>query len=397
MTILLFFNDTRKLIIPENSANIFNRGIVNVLLEPYSITEGINFTYDDISTIIINDFFCDSIEKGSFPKKLIKLELNRTTLKTLPSFPLTIEQITIGSSDIHLNEDFRIYPNLKKLNITVMAVINNIFPDNLYKQIHCAVPYITGPMSIRTINDYRANNRVIPEPASVDHLVNNSQSVHISSINKTICDSIEIINELANTYPPVINPLDIIFKLIAIKDLNHKKKTKNIFIKILNWIVTDEKNDIIRYHVKNWLDSTDIHILHQITFATLFEKIIRIIINHEHKEGLLERLMTELHESIGLCFTGRMNRLVNSLAGIVDGIKVSFSVAEQLQLESSKIIERLNNKTITFAAARLEMLNLFNDDEVKLDISLIALKEAYISALDDFKEDYHMEDDPITI
>ena len=96
--------------------------------------------------------------------------------------------------------------------------------------------------------------------------------------------------------------------------------------------------------------------------------------------------MTELHESIGLCFTGRMNRLVNSLAGIVDGIKVSFSVAEQLQLESSKIIERLNNKKITFAAARLEMLDLFNDDEVKLDISLIALKEDYISALDDFKE-----------
>ena len=57
MTILLFFNDTRKLIIPENSSNIFNRGIVNVLLEPYSITESITFTYDDISTIIINDFF----------------------------------------------------------------------------------------------------------------------------------------------------------------------------------------------------------------------------------------------------------------------------------------------------------------------------------------------------
>ena len=37
----------------------------------------------------------------------------RTTLKTLPRFPLTIEQITIGRSHIHLNEDFRIYPNSK--------------------------------------------------------------------------------------------------------------------------------------------------------------------------------------------------------------------------------------------------------------------------------------------
>ena len=223
MTILIFFNDTRKLIIPENSSNIFNRGIVNVLLEPYSITEGINFTYDDISTIIINDFFCDRINSDSFPNKLIKLEMIRTTLKTLPRFPLTIEQITIGSSHIHLNEDFRIYPNLKKLNLRVTSVINNIFPDNLYKQIHCDANYV----------HYRPT---IPKASTdtVDHLVNNSQSVHISSINKTICDSIEIINELANTYPPVINPLDIIFDLNAIKDREHNNKTNNIFIKTYN-------------------------------------------------------------------------------------------------------------------------------------------------------------------
>jgi len=32
MSILLFFNDTKKLVINENSTDIFNRGIVNILL-----------------------------------------------------------------------------------------------------------------------------------------------------------------------------------------------------------------------------------------------------------------------------------------------------------------------------------------------------------------------------
>ena len=56
MSILLFFNDTKKLVINESSADIFNRGIVNVLLEPYHELEGIVYTYDDISTIILNHY-----------------------------------------------------------------------------------------------------------------------------------------------------------------------------------------------------------------------------------------------------------------------------------------------------------------------------------------------------
>ena len=87
---------------------------------------------------------------------------------------------------------------------------------------------------------------------------------------------------------------------------------------------------------------------------------------------------------MGLCFTGRMNRLVNSLSGIVEGIKVSFSIEEQIQLESQQIIERLTEKTITLEKAKEEMVEIFNDEEIKNVPHLMQLKEDYVNALDEF-------------
>jgi hypothetical protein len=139
--------------------------------------------------------------------------------------------------------------------------------------------------------------------------------------------------------------------------------------------------------IQNWFFSREIHSLHQITFAQLFEKVVRIIIHHEHKEGLIERLREELTEAMGLCFTGRMNRLVNSLSGIVEGVKVSFSIEEQIQLESQQIIKRLTDKTITLEKAKEEMLEIFNDEDIKADPRLIQMKEDYVNALDDFADD----------
>ena len=371
MTILLFFNDTKKIVINENSNNIFTRGIVNVLLEPYFETEGIHLTYDDISSIIINDYSCKIIQ-NSFPIGLKKLEINRSVLDTIPIFPLTIEQIIIRESNIILNEDFTKYPNLKHLHLMVNSIIYGIYPDNIYKIIKNknksnTTYYNPVPLRIQ-----------VPQDTNMAHLVNNSQSVHISSINKSICDSIIIINKLADEYPVVENPLDILI---------NSEKNYSIIYSIINKLFNNTKSNSLKENIKFWLDCNDKHSLHQITFSTLFEKVIRIIINHEHKEDLLERLRTELQESIGLCFTGRMNRTVNSLVGFIDGVKVSFSIEEQIQLESSEIIKRLNSKTITFEQATLEMLNIFNDEEIKNDTRLIQLKDAYIDALNDLKED----------
>jgi len=399
--ILLFFNDTKKLIIHENSDLIFNRGIVNVLLEPYQELEGIAYTYDDISTIIINYYRGDDRDDVVYdlPKSLKKLEINSSSMLNMPIFPSTIEKIIIRSSFINLSEDFTKYPNLNQLELVVQSDVGSIYPPYLYKKIKMntqeRVRVIYGGVKTRRpLNqliaegaadpDYRDFNfqpvPLEPDANKLAHLVNNGQSVHISSINKAICKSITLINELAEKHPPVENPLEYI-----IKPKNVFKRAyhyvRNMF-KSLDDDITDSNTTI-----QNWFASGEIHSLHQITFAQLFEKVVRIIIHHEHKEGLIERLREELTEAIGLCFTGRMNRLVNSLSGIVEGIKVSFSIEEQIQLESQKIIERLNNKTITLEKAKEEMVEIFNDEDIIKDAALMRLKEDYVNALEDFAHD----------
>jgi len=410
MSILLFFNDTKKLVIHESTENIFDRGLVNVLLEPYQELEGINYTYDDISTMIINEFYYpelnEDINDEVLPKGLKKLEIRRSYLNVLPEFPPSIEKIIIGSSEIHLNEaHFTKYPNLKQLELTVLSFINPSVPTNCYKKItlkHEYNDYGTLTMNLiyegradfdthinlddtRYYRDYRDGRLfeynppviALPDANKLAHLVNNGQSVHISSINKAICKSIALINELAEKHPPVENPLNYIIR------------PKNVLKRAYHYIFSMFSNDITESNqeIQNWFFSREIHSMHQITFAQLFEKVVRIIIHHEHKEGLIERLREELKESMGLCFTGRMNRLVNSLSGIVEGIKVSFSIEEQIQLESQQIIKRLNEKAITIEKAKEEMVEIFNDEDIASDPQLIRLKEDYVNALDEFVDD----------
>jgi hypothetical protein len=265
--------------------------------------------------------------------------------------------------------------------------LNPIFPPHLYKKITILPkPEIVRNIHINVDDIIPYTERIIrletpiialPNSNSIEHLVNNGQSVHISSINKAICNSITIINELASKHPQVENPLDYMIK------------PKNVLKRVYDYIFSMYGNEITYTNpsVLEWFNSTEIHSLHQITFAALFEKVVRIIIHHEHKEGLIERLREELTEAMGLCFTGRMNRLVNSLSGIVEGIKVSFSIEEQIQLESQKIIERLTDKTITLEKAKKEMLEIFNDEDIIKDAALMQLKDAYVNALEDFSDD----------
>jgi hypothetical protein len=398
MSILLFFNDTKKLVIHENSDNVFNRGLMNILLEPYQELEGIHYTYDDISTIIRNYYRGDDEIIIDFPKNLKKLEINSSSMRYMPDFPLIIEKIIIRSSLMRLiNDDFTKYPDLKQLELGVLLNLNPIFPPHLYKKIKINIQerdmdiYRGGLNQLiaegaADYRDYRDGRDVTYQPIPITlepdvnklaHLINNGQSVHISSINKEICKSITLINELASKHPLVEKPLDYMIK------------PKNLLKRVYDYIFSMYGNEITYTNpsVLEWFNSTEIHSLHQITFATLFEKVVRIIIHHEHKEGLIERLREELTEAMGMCFTGRMNRLVNSLSGIVEGIKVSFSIEEQIQLESQKIIERLTEKTITLEKAKEEMLEIFNDEDIKKDTQLMQLKEAYVNALEDFSDD----------
>jgi hypothetical protein len=69
-----------------------------------------------------------------------------------------------------------------------------------------------------------------------------------------------------------------------------------------------------------------------------------------------------------VCFTGKYNRLINSLVGILDGVYVGISEREEIQLEFAQLIQRLQEKEInkrTFANAVEEACNILINEENK--------------------------------
>jgi len=91
-----------------------------------------------------------------------------------------------------------------------------------------------------------------------------------------------------------------------------------------------------------------------VTYKELFYKIWLISEIHPNKDNIREIIKEEVLAGIGYCFTGCVTRLVNSLSGFLDGIKIGYSENEQI-----------NNIVIT-VLKKCEVDNFLNPyDEVK--------------------------------
>ena len=124
--------------------------------------------------------------------------------------------------------------------------------------------------------------------------------------------------------------------------------------------------------------------------------IMTIAKYHPQKEDMKTRIKIELEDSIGVCFTGRMNRLVNSLIGFVDGIQIGLSSKEELQMKIGAIVQSLIQKKIKTQQAVKEM-NVVFDSFGETDFLTDATKQAYLSALDDYADDEEENDEEIPI
>ena len=105
-----------------------------------------------------------------------------------------------------------------------------------------------------------------------------------------------------------------------------------------------------------------------------------------NKKDFIENVKIELTSSIGVCFTGRFNRLVNSLIGFIDGITVGISIKEQLQMEIGKIMAKLGTNELTYKECYDAISKLFEDPDVKEDETITSYyKQSWLDALEDYK------------
>jgi len=133
------------------------------------------------------------------------------------------------------------------------------------------------------------------------------------------------------------------------------------------------------------LDMATVCTITNMTYKSTFELIWSILyFKYKQKQinldDVFERIYTEIGDSVLLCFTGKYNRLINSMVGIIEGVQVGFSQNEELQLEFGKIMVKINSKEYTFEQAYCQAKSI-------LEFVENGIKESWLVAIHDLRPD----------
>jgi len=303
-----------------------------------------------------------------FPDGLKVLYLQSNTLRDIPELPLALEELYIH--DNRLNSLPELPKSLKKLDcadndieslpeLPEGLIILNC-SDNLIKKLpelpstletlDCRVNALTDiPSSIlncrrmRTAlyfsNPYTVMNPIIERflerinPRNIGNIYDDHQSVHNSSIQKSIKNS--IINLLKDPYKGSYNFLED--QDIPCKDI-----------------------------LLEYCEDTSVHSILGVTFSEVLSLILHRISDSPNRKEILKILEHEMNDSMCKCFTGRISRLVNVLNGFYDDIVINISDTEQISSIVTQIMKTYpQHQWKSIVIERLNAMNL-SEETIKV-------------------------------
>jgi hypothetical protein len=381
-----------------DNAYLFDANLMQLQIEGWNE----ELTFNDITHIRTVDYLKESIE--SLPNELKELDIKRTNINVIPTFTDKIRHVKMIDSKIQITDEAnssvkQLYPNAK---IEIYDTGNMFKTDYDRKVYNNRRP---------VVNNFVPNHgAMIINPPIIDdmkNVLNSTQTVHLSSINKCIIDAIELIKKDSLKYDNVIDPIE---KLLSVMNINTDSPisyivsqlrinffnnliSNRVINEIVNKYVNFNKYSKLKTNLNHWYNDGVRHSVFQLTFKELFDMVMRIIESHPEKNNIKELLITELYDAIGVCFLGRINRMINSLSPFVDGIKISISVKEEVQIKIGIIIKKLMENKIKKKDAIIEMKELFSDVGEKDNIT-DEFKKANLEALNDFDDDDTIEEEP---
>jgi len=389
----------------DNKLNIFNKNLMNIFLDQFSESIG-KVTYDDITVISVLENRDEVIR--DLPKKLRHLIMlstycNRFELNN--EVCLTIEHISIDQSNITSFPDISNCVNLKTCKISHSAITNldlsYDLPNALYElnvqgnlitNLNFAYEKLLDKIEQKTLRKINLSDNYLdydkfPEilrlkcnlirqhtykhkrihranvaNVNIANIVNinmhnelqlrptdffSSQNVHLSSINKSVLNSVNNIKKLIEG------------NMVTIVSLSLNDSLNNLFSLPLFCYKNDSEPQKLfqSYFNKNFINYNVLfadfskdskNSITNLTYKETFELIWSLLCFMRKKEecnldDVVNRIKTEIEDGSKMCFTGKYNRLINSMVGIIEGVQVGFSEGEELQLEFGKIIQRFNN------------------------------------------------------
>lgn len=437
----------------DNDLHIFDSQLTDVYLEKYDelIHEHVSFhdivsltlfKNDDDITILPNSLKYLYIKSGTFTNLPISetvasnievIFLDFTNLEHFPDISgcTKLRQITINHSNLQsLSFNYSLPPSLKILNVrynNISDIDFTLFKSNPNLTINLSYNKLNSELidtiltvnpkadikmqnryTFRRINSYNYNNIEIRNmmnniqvannaanannvPRQGNVLQGNSQTVHLSSINKSIIKSYKNILAYIDThklpvdknYKSLIDEINKAFNKVGLKS---ESKICGLFSKALY------STNRTKSFLMEKLDDISIHSILKIRYVELLSLIWSIVKNHEQRENLIERFHSEIDDSVGHCFTGCMNRLINVLVGYIDGVVVSISIKEEIQMSVQILMDKLNKKQLDYRQTKEELVKLLNqeydmDSSDKNNIISDEYKESWLFALRDYKPD----------
>lgn len=360
-----------KYILYDNT-HVFNRDLMDIQIEGWN--PDVFLTYDDIVCVRTHDYHTSIRRIDELPPTLTDLYIRSSNITDIPVFQPDVKSIQLYGTNIEeptseqQDELRRLYPR------ALIAIDSLAF---MFKKQPVVQPreyqgytrgYDSDENSDYSDDDYSQysyrgsddDNNLVGTYTELNHPLDTDQTVHLTSINHTVLQSIQILREKSQEYPQVLKPIHLLFE-------------------------NEEEGDNtgLRSALREWRDQTQK--VHQITFGELFHIVMTLVDGHpneEIRENMKQRVLTELREAIGMCFMGRINRLVSSMVGFVEGVTVGVSVKEELQMKILLIVKNWTDKRIDGKQARRQMKTLFENVGEEDGITDY-FKQENLSALDD--------------
>ena len=282
---------------------------------------------------------------GPIPENLIELNLR---YNMIDSFDFTLA-LQLQNLDLN-NNQFTDYNVIKGKGKTFSYLQQNTYVHNIMNNKN-------APIHIIKMKKMRGQTT---ELIGIEATLFSEQSVHLSSINLSVHKSILAICDWIKTN-------DFIVKDVTMCEIQ-------------SYI----NDPIIIKFLISALESEHVHSLTNYTYNDLFKLVWCVAMNHKDKLDIIERISIEIIDSIEMCFTGKINRIVNSLTGLLECVSIGISTKEQIQLNIQRIVKRVTDKRLNYIDGICEIKELFiNDTDNQV--------QSWLEAFSDY------EPDPVTI
>jgi len=250
------------------------------------------------------------------PINLTKLYCYNNRLSCLPPLPINLTKLHCSTNQLTS------LPHLPATLIELYCYNNQLtslspLPATL-TMLYCSHNQLTSLAPLITCTrlrfcDYSNNETTfIPEPVRrilnrqklVKNIADDKQNVHSSSIQESLGKS-------------------IVSLLEAKKVPEYKEVLEDV---LADKVLTEKcKQALVEY-----CNQKDVHSTLNVTFKEVFVLVWKRIVDHEQGDEIKKVLNQEMSDSLCMCFTGRISRLVNSLNGYCEDVQIQISKNERI-------------------------------------------------------------------